>query len=476
MTQNDANYMKFTKISSTIQKSLNSILEQYPLVSKIVTAIDQCNGKAILVGGAVRDLLLNLKTKDLDIEVHGLELKDLEAILKKFGDVSLVGKVFGVLRLHGLDVDWSLPRADSPGRKPEVAIDPFMGFEDAFRRRDLTINAMGIDLKTHELIDPFGGARDLEQEILRAPDEKFFIEDPLRLYRVMQFIGRFEMEPDEQLNVLCKRMDITGVSRERIEEEFAKLFLKSRRPSFGIEWLREIGRLQEILPELAAIIGVPQDPQWHPEGDVFEHTMQAIDVAAALTYASDEEKLIMIYAALCHDLGKLETTEEIDGRIKSLEHAQEGAPIAQQLLSRITNNKKLIEAVCKLVSYHMAPVQFITGHARSAAYKRLARKLAPEITLQQLAQLSLIDKRARSPIKGKLLIIDDPAVTKFLQKAQELNVLETVEEPVLLGRDLMDVVEPGPKMGELLKKAYEIQIEEGITDKEELKRRVLEGG
>ena len=251
-------YMKLTKIAPDVQSLLQKLLEQQPLVKKIVAEIAKKNGKALLVGGAVRDLLLGLPTKDLDIEIHGLPLDQLQEILSQFGPVSIVGKSFGVLRLHSLDpafaqdelrrtgIDWSLPRADSAGRHPEVIIDPNMNFADAFKRRDLTINAMGIDLNTYELIDPWNGYADLKAGILRAPDEKLFMEDPLRLFRVMQFIGRFEMQPDKELNAICSKMSFKGISVERIEAEFDKLLLKSKRPSLGIRWLREIGRLHTV--------------------------------------------------------------------------------------------------------------------------------------------------------------------------------------------------------------------------------------
>lgn len=465
--------MTITKISQTIKNTLETLVKKYPLVQQIVKKVDEQGFATLLVGGAVRDLLLGLPVKDLDIEVHGLTPEQLEATLKEFGPVSLVGKAFGVFRVHGLDVDWSLPRSDKPGRKPDVTIDPHMGFEDAFRRRDLTVNAMGIDLVSYELIDPFNGKQDLEQKVLRAPDPAFFVEDPLRFYRVMQFVGRFEMMPDDELNNLCKAMDLSDVSRERIEQEFQKLLLRSRRPSLGITWLDNLGRLAELLPELAAIKGVEQSPQWHPEGEVFEHTMQTIDAAAALEYGSDKEKLIVMYAALCHDLGKVSTTAKNDeGEITSLGHAKESEKLTKQLLKRITNNKDLIDAVCKLVRYHMHPVQLIRGEAKSSAYKRLANKLAPS-TLRMLAKVSLADKRGRNPKGHEPLTIDDPEVAEFLKKSEELQVLESREEPVLLGRDLLDEVEAGPQLGELVRKAYEIQIEEGIKDKEELKRRVL---
>lgn len=457
-----------------MQQKLRALLAHYPKAQQIIDQIAAEAGKALLVGGAVRDLLLGLEVKDLDIEVHGISMQQLEDILRLHGPVSLVGKAFGVLRLHSLDIDWSLPRTDTSGRKPQVTIDPFMSFKEAFRRRDLTINAMGIDLITFDLIDPFNGEEDLCDKVLRAPDPAFFVEDPLRFYRVMQFIGRFEMFPDAELNSLCKKMDVSKVSRERIEMEFEKLFLKSKRPSLGIRWIYNLSRLKELLPEVGALVGVPQNPHYHPEGDVFEHTMQTIDAAAHLSYDSAKTKLIMVYAALCHDVGKATTTEFVDGKWKSLEHAQEGEDIAKKLLLRITHNIDLIAAVRKLVKYHMMPVQFITGEAKPAAYKRLARKLAPEATLQMLADLSLADKRGRNPSGVLPLTTDVPEIAAFLKHAENLQVRIQSEEPILLGRDIMDVIEPGPKMGELLKDAYEIQIEEGIKDKEELKKRVLQ--
>jgi tRNA nucleotidyltransferase (CCA-adding enzyme) len=461
-------------ITTNYTYQLEQILNEHPLVPRIVNAIAKQGGRALLVGGAVRDLLLGLPVKDLDIEVHGLPLADLEQCMRQFGAVSLVGKSFGVLRLHGLDVDWSLPRADSAGRKPAVALDPFMSIQDAFRRRDLTMNAMGIDLVTHELLDPFGGKKDLQQGILRAPDIKLFIEDPLRFYRVMQFIGRFGMEPGAELNNLCATMDITQVSVERIEVEFQKLLLRSKRPSLGIRWLKQIGRLQEVLPEVAATVGIPQEARWHPEGDVFEHTMQTVDAAATIDYPDDEQtKLILMYAALCHDLGKVETTREIKGALHSYGHDMAGAELAKKLLQRITRNQDLIAAVVKLVKYHMQPLQLIANKAKAAAYKRLAAKLAPEVSMSLLADLALADRRGRNPDSHEPLTTTFADVAEFIAKATQTHVLHEAEEPVLLGRDLLDVMQPGKQMGNLLKKAYEIQIEEGITDKEVLKRRVL---
>ncbi|MCX5924947.1 MAG: HDIG domain-containing protein [Candidatus Dependentiae bacterium] len=460
-----------------IQRRLALVLNKYPLVIKIAHAINALGGRTLLVGGAPRDLVLGVAVKDLDIEVHGLSIESVETVLRSYGPVSTVGKSFGVLRIHGLDVDWSLPRSDNAGRKPQVTIDPSMSLKQAFMRRDVTMNAMGIDVLTVEFIDFFGGLQDIQDKVLRVPNEHLFKEDPLRFYRVMHFVGRFEMVPDEQLNRLCASMDISAVSVERIEQEFEKLLLKSRRPSLGIRWLQERGRLVDIIPELAVLHDVPQDKQWHPEGNVFEHSMQALDACAHIESGHDDndthKKLISMYAALLHDIGKATTTQYSDGRWRSVGHEHAGAVLVGQVLRRITYKKDLVTGVKVLVKYHMVPMQLIASDAPQASYKRLAVKLAPYATLHMLGLLCLADKRGRNPVCQEPLKDDVPEVTLFVQCCQKAQVLIAVEKPLLLGRDLVGLVASGPEMGRLLKCAYNIQLDEGVTDKELLKKRVL---
>ena len=317
------------------------------------------------------------------------------------------------------------------------------------------------------------GKKDIQDKILRAPDERFFIEDPLRFYRVMQFIGRFEMMPDKKLNDLCSSMNIEGVSVERIEGEFEKLLLRSKNPSLGIRWLRSINRLHEVLPEVADTIGIVQDLRWHPEGDVYEHSLQTLDAAARFQEDDQFKKLMLLYAGLCHDLGKVSTTEILPDKIISYGHAQAGAKLAKKMLQRFTRNHDLIEGVTKLVDCHMQPIQMVVSDSRPGAYKRLAKRLAPETTIAMLAKLVLFDQQGRNPQGHEPLAIAYPEVERFLEIVKKANVLDHVEEPVLQGRDLLDCVKPGPKLGKLLKEAYAIQIDEGVIDKEELKRRVL---
>jgi tRNA nucleotidyltransferase (CCA-adding enzyme) len=349
-----------------------------------------------------------------------------------------------------------------------------MNITEALRRRDLTMNAMAIDLATGELIDPFHGQADMEQYILRSPDVSFFQDDPLRFYRVMQFIGRFEMYPDEALEAICKRMDISAVSTERIEDEFEKLLLKSKRPSRGIRWLSAIGRIHEILPELAHTQSVQQNPHWHPEGSVFEHLMQTVDAAARVHLPTSDENLILRYAALCHDLGKISTTILKDGVLKSPGHAEAGVPYTRALLKRITRKVKIIDTVALLVHHHMEPSQFVNLGAKLGAYRRLAIKLAKYTSLDMLAKLALCDRQGRNPESSVPLTVVPHFIELFLKKAHDAAVLHKPEPQALHGRDIEDLVPPGPLMGQLLHYAYELQLDEGITDKQVLRKKVIE--
>ncbi len=472
----------------------------------LITDIKKAGGISYLVGGSVRDLVLGRELKDFDIEVHHLSLEELEKILAHHGPVMLVGKKFGVLRVVGYDVDWSLPRTDSKGRKPSVELDPAMTIEMACRRRDITMNAMALNLndvlehrddivhkleqstvdvaRVFDVIDPYGGLEDIKHKRLRAVDEELFLEDPLRFYRVMQFVGRFDMDPDERLTMLCRSMNLydtaadAPLANERIHEEIKKLLLKSYAPSKGFRWLLSLGRLQEIFPELHTLIGVPQPVNFHPEGDVFEHTMQALDAAAQLSYYVDqeymsaiEEKYMIMLAALCHDLGKPIT---IDDQMHFYRHEDAGIPVVKRLLRKITGNKSLIDAVCKLVRCHLQAFTFLDQGAKPAAYKRLAVRLAPDVTVRQLGLLALADHQGTNPHGHEPLINKDHELYhQFLATAEKATVAHGPEAPVLLGRHLLDVMAPGPEMGRLLKEAYRIQLEEGLKDLDELKRRTL---
>ena len=470
------------------------------LISPIIPIINDISahgGIAYLVGGAVRDLVLERIIKDGDIEVHGITLKMLEDILKKYAPISLVGKQFGVLRLHGANIDWSLPRRDNRGRKPTIEVDHTMTIEQACRRRDVTMNAMAINLNpiaaswkdgftstAHcTIIDPYNGLDALAHKELRVVDQELFCQDPLRFFRVVHFIGRFEMMPDQTLNKLCATMELADpitkkmLAQERIFEEIKKLFLLSGSPSRGFRWLASINRLQELFPELHALIGIKQRQDYHPEGDVFEHTMQALDAAARCTYYQDgptctvqDEKLYIMLAVLCHDLGKVTHTDE---HLCCRGHEEAGLAPAKKLLARFIHSPHLEKIVSTLITHHTAPYTFVQGNAGAKAYKRLAIKLSPYVSMRQLGLVSLADLQGRSAKGPEPLSFHTDLFEDFIRRATEAMVVDHAESPVLLGRHLEDVIAPGPKMGQLLKKAYDLQIEDGISDWQELKYRIL---
>lgn len=455
-------------LDKKLKETVIELINQHSSLQDVIQAIIKYKGIPLLVGGAVRDLFLNIIPKDLDIEVYNISVEQLEEILSKFGTVIHAGKSFGVLRINTLDIDWSLPRSDSSGRKPSVVTDPNLDYTTSFGRRDLTINAMGINLATYELIDPFNGAQDIKSKTLRSPRPEFFTEDPLRFYRVMQFIARFEMTPDSTLNQICKTMNLKGVARERIGQECDKMMLKSHRPSLGWRWINSIGRLKELFPELAATCTTPQEYEWHPEGFVFEHLMQTCDSAAAQKYTDIEYKKMMIYAALCHDLGKATTTKLIKGRLRSWGHDKAGVPIARSFLTKLAQPEQLIKKIGLLIEHHMAPLIFVKGGAKAGAYKRLALQLGNNLCIADLAFLSRCDARGRNGESHLPLTTPVERVDIFEANAQEFGVLYAPEKPLVTAQDLLGHISPGKALGTALDHAYQTQIDKNITDKEYL--------
>src|SRR3989338_2589134 len=300
-------------------------------LEKITQAILAAGGKPILVGGCVRDKLLGLASKDFDIEVYGLSLEQLEAALNRLGPVYAVGKSFGVFKLFNFDI--SLPRTENKAGKGHkvfvVQSDSNLTFEQASKRRDFTINAMGIDLETGKLLDPHEGQTDLKNKILRHVSDAFE-EDPLRVFRACQFAARFEFKihHDTLQKCLALESELNTLPWERIGEEFKKLLL-AQKPSIGLQALLDT-RALSLFPELEALIGCQQDPAWHPEGDVWIHTLMVTDEAAKLS-----DSLMIRLAALCHDLGKPPTTQFEDGRWRSKNHEAAGAAPTKSFLDKL---------------------------------------------------------------------------------------------------------------------------------------------
>jgi len=447
-----------------------------PQVLSIAEQIRESGGRALLVGGYARDALLGHASKDLDFEVYGLSLERLETALRRLGEVIAVGRAFGVLRVKGIDADFSIPRRDSKtGRGHRgfvVELDPSLDYAEASRRRDLTINSMAIDPLTGELLDPHGGAPDLQRAALRATDPEKFGEDSLRALRVAQFRARFEMEPDARLRELCAATDLTDLPGERVFEEIRKLLLKAHRPSLGFEFLRETALLR-FFPELQSMVGVPQDPEWHPEGTVWEHTLLVVDEAARARIQDAEEDLVVLLGALCHDLGKPLTTETTGGRIRSPNHEEAGVPVTRAFLERLRCSRELIEKVSALVNHHLAPTQLPKGGASPKAYRRLARKLeAAGVSARILFRVAQADHFGRTTPDA--LARSFPSGDEFLRKAAELALEDHGAKDVVQGRHLLARgYAPSPWFGEVLAACREVQDETGWDDPDRILDRVI---
>lgn len=415
------------KVPDLIFIRVSKIIQKQRFVKDILKSIQDRSGKVLLVGGAVRDLMLNLPIKDLDFEVYGLTLEQLENILQFYGMVSLVGKSFGVLKIHGLDIDWSLPRKDSTGRHPTVAFNPYMRYEQAFARRDLTMNAMGIDMHTFEFIDPFCGLQDIEHKLLKAPDLEFFAQDPLRLLRVMQFAARFEMQVDEQLSELCKKIDISKVSLQRIEQEFKKLLIQGKKPSIGLQWLMKIDKFDQLLPGL----------QNH------EKLCVKLDEAAQLSYNSEQEKLVIMWAIISSFLkdNKNSDTFEKMTRVEKKPYID--------FMRTINHQHFIINQVVDCVVY----VPKIMDTISDVQIKWLAYWLAPGVSIRFLLRF--------------YAILYNRSVEHLMLKAEQLGVADKAESPILQGKDLLYIAQ-GKHLGFLIKKAYQMQLDYGLQNKDEL--------
>lgn len=443
------------------------------LTLQIAEAVKSAGGRALVVGGYPRDIVMHhklgrlLETKDVDLEVYGMELEQLRELIEPIHHINVVGASFGVLKVSTLDI--SLPRKDSKSGQGHrgfvIEADPQLSHAEAARRRDFTINTMALDPLTGELFDEHHGIADIERQILRAVDLEAFGDDPLRSLRAMQFAGRFYFTIESETLQLARSFDLRELSSERIGEEWFKLLLKAERPSEGLKAGLELGVIEQLHPELAALINTPQEPEWHPEGNVWNHTLMAADVAAGIIRRENlgrDEALVIMLGAVCHDLGKpLVTAKDPEtGRIRSHEHAKVGVELARQFMTTLNVPAKIAKKVERIVFDHMFLPE--VRKAKDPAIRRLAKRLQPA-TVQELIWVTEAD------FLGRTLKNPDMSLLQLFQKrADELAVMHSALEPLVLGRDLMELgVQPGREMGEILQKLEAAQIEGQFTTREE---------
>ena len=496
-------------------------------------------GRALVVGGWVRDHLLGTGSKDVDIEVSGLDVERLESVLAGFGRVHAVGRAFGVFRVGGIDVDFSLPRRDSkrgPGHRGfDVTPDPSLGFAQAARRRDLTVNSIGIDPLTGEVLDPHGGRRDLERRVLRATDPERFPEDPLRGLRVAQLAARLEMAPDEELLALCRALDLGELSGERVFDELAKLLLRAakalhrlpvpgghrpapllpraRRPARGpagpgvapgrrrlgayphgarrgglparrsarrtaaldrfSRGSRPTGRLRTPCERNGSCRRRMQPVRTTGEHDAEGPAPSADDGTRSRDHGDGD--LALMLGALCHDLGKPATTERVDGRIRSFRHDVAGVAPTRALLGRMRAPGALVDRVAALVEHHLAPALFVRNGATAKGYRRLARKLERAgVGIELLVRVARADHLGRTTADALAGRFD--AGDAFLAAARAHSVEHAAPRDAVLGRHLVARgMKPGPGFAPILERCREIQDETGWTDPERILDRALTG-
>ena len=437
------------------------------LAQAIAERVRTDGGRALIVGGWVRDRLLGLDSKDVDLEVYGVPVERLRTLLSAFGPVEAVGRSFPVYKVG--DIDIALPRRESKsgrGHKGFLAhADPFMSIDEAARRRDFTINAILFDPLTGEYLDPCGGRTDLERRLLRVVDPATFGDDSLRVLRAIQFAARFELKPDAPTAAICRNTKLDDLPSERIWGEVEKLLLLPSRPSLGFELARDFGAVEQVLPEMHPLIGCPQEPDWHPEGDVWIHTLMVIDQARMrIDDLNRGSRLAVMLGAVCHDFGKPSTTALVDGRIRSRNHEEAGVAPALAFLDRLNvqsiDGLDVRKQVVGMVAHHLKPGMWhkTRENVGDGAFRRLAQKV----------DLELLARLAKSDCLGRTGPFDCSAMDWFLGRARALGVEHRPPAPLLLGRHVLALgLAPGPRVGELVRRVYEQQLDGVVTTVEE---------
>lgn len=468
-------------------------MEQPKILVQAIQKIASRIPRTLIVGGFVRDTLLGIESKDADVEVYGVEAATIEKLLNELfpGQVIEAGKSFGVLKIplgDGYDIDVALPRRESKagtGHKGFVIEgDPNMSIEEAARRRDFTINAMMQDPLTNELIDLFGGQEDLKNKTLRVVDTQTFQDDPLRVYRALQFAARFGLtiEPRsfELMKMMVQRGDLDQLSKERVSDEMKKLFLKAEKPSIGLQLAWDLGIIERDYPELFILKQTPQEPAWHPEGDVWIHTLMVVDEAAKIIRREDlteNEKLQVMIGALCHDLGKPATTKpgEKEGvlRIRSIGHEEAGEEPTKQLLSKWIFGYEVEQAAIIQATQHLKPGMLFRqkekGELNEERYTNAVRKLlkrAYPVSWKVIIAAAEADHRGRALPEAQT----EPYTAGELFASTVLSE-KFDQEPIkslIKGRDLIERgMKPGVPFGEIIQKIEAARDEGKIKTREE---------
>ncbi len=454
-------------------------------VVRVCEAVRKAGGRAMLVGGSVRDRLLGIESKDFDIEVYDLEPERLRAVLERIGRVNTVGEHFSVYKLllyrpatprspsdqppaeERFEIDVSLPRRESKSgsghRGFVIEGDPSMTFEQAARRRDFTINAILFDPLTSETVDPYGGRDDLARRILRAVAAGTFIEDSLRVLRAAQLAARFEMTIEPATVNLCREIELSDLPRERIWGEIEKLLTLAERPSIGLAAALDLGVLDKLFPEIRSLVGRQTEEDCHPANDAFDLAKSSIDEAAKLSGdLSKPLRLAVLLATLCHDLCESITASKVGAEAPKSDKAilEATRSILDKLGLYGVGGYDVRAQVLALVWERGKPGEFYQGRETTSDgdFRRLAQRV----------DIDLLYRVAKARAGGRGSHSSNVAADWFIERALSLGVEHGPPPPLLQGRHLLDAgFEPGPIMGKLLRRVYELQLDGKITTSEE---------
>lgn len=431
------------------------------IVEELARRVAETGGRAYYVGGYVRDSVMGVVSNDIDIEVYGIQGDRLLAVLQDVGHVETKGAGYGIMTLSDWDIDVALPRTEvrtgTGHRDFEVTTDPFLTPEMACRRRDFTVNAMLMDVLTGDIVDPYGGLDDIRRKSIRHIDAGIFAEDPLRVLRACQFAARLGYSVTQKTVKLCRSMDISTLPGFRVADEMRKALLFSDRPSIFFEYLLEMGQLGCWFPELRKLVGLVQDPVYHPEGDVWAHTMQVVNRAAGKRDMSSDGYLFMLLA-LTHDFGKILTTERINDRIHSYRHETEGLPLILSFLERLGYDKRTQRYILNMVPLHMHPGMMVKDRSSMKATNTMFDAAeSPE-------DLMLFYSADHGP---------DSEGEKFLKERYEAYLM-TMSRPYVTGEDLIKAgVKPSADFKRRLDLAHKLRLA-GVDKQQALKQVISE--
>ena len=444
-----------------VPTTLLNVLDEKPFLKELSNLYAKNGFQIYLVGGAVRDGILGIETKDFDFTTNASSEDSIKMLNKNEYKTTEIGRAFGTIETTVGDYSIHITtyredKYNKDSRKPEIKTSGEL--ETDLSRRDFTVNAIAYDINNSEIIDPHGGLKDLSEGLIRTPDtaDISFSDDPLRMLRACRFVSTHGFTPNNELfKAISKNVErIEIVSTERIRDEFTKL-LTGKEPSLGLKAFVESGLSELIMPELNEL-KIEVDPKHHHK-DVYEHTMVVLDRVSPT--------LISRMSALLHDIGKPKTKGIENGKVHFRHHEVVGAKMSKKILKRLKYDNETIKKVSLLVENHLRPHTFKMGWTDSAVRRYIidAGGLLEELNGLVRADITTKNKAKYEEINKYLDEMEERI--KEVAEKEELSKLR----PPISGDEIMDMfdLEPGPSVGVIMKALYEQRINDGEVSKEE---------